>query len=72
MNQAPLPQLMALAEWRTTRFTEDSRPSHSTAVRWCKDGHVPAKRIGGKWFVCVREEVMMTGNELVDAVLKAS
>jgi hypothetical protein len=66
-----IPKLMALAEWRQSRFTDNSRPSHATAVRWCSQGHVPAKRIGGKWFVFAAEEAMMTGNELVDAVLRA-
>ncbi|SEA29446.1 Excisionase-like protein [Marinobacterium iners DSM 11526] len=63
----PIEQLMPLHEWRTQRFT--TPPSRSTVKRWCVNGHIPAKLIGGKWFVRVEEERRSTGDPLVDQVL---
>lgn len=61
-------QLMPLHEWRTVRFT--TPPSRATAVRWCENGEIPAKLIGGKWYVKFVEEMQSTGDDLVDQVLR--
>ncbi|MCP8687719.1 helix-turn-helix domain-containing protein [Marinobacterium sedimentorum] len=65
-----LEQLMPLHEWRQSRFT--TPPSAATVRRWCYQGHIPAKLIGGKWYVKVNQELASTGDELVDQVLKAT
>jgi hypothetical protein len=66
-----IPKLMALAEWSQSRFV-GTPPAETTVKRWCRDGVIPAKRIGGKWFVMVAEELRTTGDNLVDSVLKSS
>lgn len=63
-------QLMSLSEWREKRFV-GKPPSTSTVHRWIKNGDLPAKRIGGMWFVIISEEQNTTGDSLVDAVLQA-
>ena len=62
-------KLMPLSEWRVTRFT--TPPAQSTARRWAERGEIPAKLICGKWYVKVEQELLETGDCLVDQVLKA-
>lgn len=64
-------KLLALNEWRLRRF-EEPRPSRKTCNNWCNRGEIPAVRRGGLWFVDVDQEKNMSGNDLVDEVLKAS
>lgn len=63
--------LKELSAWVNSRF-EEPRPSKRTAQHWCVTGEIPAKKIGGKWFVDTSLEKLETGNELVDQVLRAS
>lgn len=37
--------------WALKYFTEESRPSEVTMRRWFRDGTVPARKIGGTWYV---------------------
>lgn len=60
-------RLMPLHEWRIKRFT--TPPGRSTVKRWCENGHIPAKLIGGRWYVRIDEELRTTGDPLVDQVL---
>lgn len=62
-------KLMPLHEWRVKRFT--TPPSPATARRWAARGEIPAKLIHGKWYVKVEQELLETGDVLVDQVLKA-
>ena len=64
-------KLLALEKWRMTRFAEP-RPSKKTVNNWCNRGDIPAQRRGNLWFIDIDEEEKMTGNELVDSILKAS
>lgn len=65
-----MPKLMPLEIWRTERFTHP--PGKSTVRKWAMRGDIPgAKKIGGSWFVDIVEEQLTTGDELVDAVLRA-
>ncbi|SEG21998.1 excisionase [Marinobacterium lutimaris] len=62
-------KLMPLHKWRKERFT--TPPAAATARRWAENGDIPAKLICGKWYVKVEQELLETGDDLVDQVLKA-
>ena len=62
-------KLMELEQWSQARF-EGKPPSPTTVRRWCREGHVPAKKIGGTWFIDLDAERRQTGNELADSVLR--
>lgn len=61
-------KLMDLDQWRRARFAGEP-PGLSTVRRWCREGELPAKKIGGTWFVDLDAERRMTGNELADEFL---
>lgn len=63
-------KLMELEQWSRARF-EGNPPSPTTMRRWCREGHVPAKKIGGTWFIDLDAERRQTGNELADSILEA-
>ncbi|SDO71024.1 Excisionase-like protein [Halomonas shengliensis] len=62
-------KLMKPEEWRKARFA-GTPPAMSTIRKWCREGTVPAKRIGGVWYIDLDAEKLMTGNELADQVLE--
>jgi hypothetical protein len=67
-NNVVIPKLMTLEKWRHERF--ETPPSKSTALRYAQNGDIPAKKIGGQWFVMLDEEINTTGSDRVDAILK--
>jgi hypothetical protein len=62
-------QLMTLKQYRAVRFARGSEPSMATLKRWVNAGTLPAKMIGGRWYVEVNREAANSGNALVDKVL---
>jgi hypothetical protein len=52
-------------------FAEGSRPAETTLRRWMQNGAVPAKKIGGTWFID-EHAWLAGGDELVQRVLEAS
>lgn len=65
-----IPQLMPLSDWARARFKRP--PTHRTLLEWCRNGDIPAKKIGGLWYVEAAREAQETGDPLVDDVLKKS
>lgn len=63
-------KLMDLDHWRKARFAGQP-PSMTTVRRWCREGHVPAKKMGGTWYIDLDAERRQTGNPLADDVLAA-
>jgi hypothetical protein len=62
---------MTPTAWLDKYFAEDSRPPEPTLRRWMQNKAVPAKKIGGSWFI--DEHAWLTaGDELVERVLEAS
>lgn len=58
--------------WLDKRFgNAKDRPSASSVRRWAEAGELPAKKIGGRWFIDIDAEMNSTGNDLVDKVLNA-
>jgi hypothetical protein len=62
-------KLMRIERYTHLRYTEDSRPSPGTVVRWIKEGLLPGRKLGHCYFVDIDKEQRMTGNPLVDRVL---
>ncbi len=63
-------KLMDLEQWRHARFA-GRPPSLTTIRRWCREGHVPGKKVGGTWYIDLDAERRQTGNALADAILEA-
>ncbi len=56
--------------WCGKYFSDGSQPPEATLRRWMQHGAVPAKKIGGSWFI--DEHAWLShGDELVERVLKA-
>lgn len=68
VDHSNLPKLMKLEAWRNARFVEPI--SKATALRYARDGVIPAKKMGGEWYVMVEEEVFSTGSGQVDEILR--
>ncbi|MCX4025145.1 helix-turn-helix domain-containing protein [Endozoicomonas sp. SM1973] len=62
------PNLLSIKDWIATRFISGA-PSISTVNRLCREGKLPATKIGNTWYIEADIEKSMTGNELVDKVL---
>lgn len=61
---------MTPSAWAEKYFAEESRPPETTLRRWMQKGDVPAKKIGGSWFID-EHEWLAGGDALVERVLKA-
>jgi hypothetical protein len=46
--------LVGLAKLNELRFPKDPRPI-TQLQRWCRNGQLPAKKIGGEWYVDLDE-----------------
>lgn len=61
---------MTPASWLEKYFAEDSRPPEPTLRRWMQNNVLPAKKIGGSWFI--DEHAWLShGDQLVERVLEA-
>lgn len=60
---------MALHEWGAETFVGDGAPFRPTLKRWAASGQIPARMIGGRWFVDLDAWEASTGDDLADAVL---
>lgn len=56
--------------WVQKYFDEDSRPAEITLMRWLRQGKIPARKVGGSWFVD-EHEWLAQGDDLVQKVLDA-
>jgi len=61
-------RLMTPSAWVRKYFAEDSHPAEGTVRKWLREGHLPARKIGGSWFVD-EHEWLADGDELVLRVL---
>lgn len=59
---------MTSSAWLDKYFAEDSRPPEPTLRRWMQIGAVPAKKIGGSWFID-EHAWLSDGDILVERVL---
>lgn len=64
-----MPKLMLLSDWSKARFLKP--PARKTMLGWCENGHVPAKKIGGQWYIEAERELTETGDPLVDEILRS-
>jgi hypothetical protein len=58
-------------EWSEKYFAEASRPPETTLRRWMQSGALPARKIGGSWFID-EHAWLAGGDDLVQRVLEAS
>lgn len=63
-------KLVDPAQFCARYFAPDSRPPESTLRRWLATGALPARKIGGSWFVD-EDAWLAGGDDLVARVLKA-
>jgi hypothetical protein len=62
--------LMTATAWAEKYFDEGSRPAEVTLMRWLRAGKLPARKVGGTWYV--DEHAWLAGDdELVRRVLEA-
>lgn len=62
--------LITPSEWATKYFSDESRPSAVTIMRWLNQGKIPGKKVGGLWYV--DEHAWVAGDDdLVQRVLEA-
>jgi len=45
--------LMLPSQFAKQYFSSDSQPSQTTLRKWLKEGHLPGKRVGKKFYVDV-------------------
>lgn len=54
--------------WAERHFDEECRPSEITVLRLLRDGKLPGRKVGGKWYI--DEPAWLAGDdELVQRVL---
>ena len=61
-------KLQPLSDWSRERFTRP--PTRNTLMKMIDLGDIPAKKMGGRWFVLVDKEANSTNDPLVDSVLQ--
>ena len=56
--------------WADKFFDHESRPAEITILRLLRDGKLPGRKVGGKWFVD-EHAWLAEGDPLVQRVLEA-
>jgi hypothetical protein len=62
--------LMKPKAWTDKYFAAGSAPPEATLQRWMARGEIPAKKVGGTWFID-EHAWLAGGDELVERVLRA-
>ncbi len=65
-------KLMTIDEYRETCYTTASKPSRRKLIRLIKDGVIHGKKHGKVYYVNIEAEDNLTGNPLVDKVLRTT
>ena len=61
---------MTAQAWVEKYFDADSRPSEVTVMRWLRGDKIPARKVGGTWYVD-EHAWLAGGDDLVRRVLEA-
>lgn len=64
--------LISLQEYRVKFFSDDSRPAYSTVRKWAATGKLPVERRGRAYYVQTDRLNQVTGNPLVDRIMRKS
>ena len=64
-------KLITIPEYLERQFTDKSAPHPFTVRRWIAKGQLRGRIIGGTYYVD-ESELVSSGNDLVDKILKAS
>ena len=62
--------MQTVDEWIETNFAEGSQPAKTTVWRWIREGKLPARRMGKRYYLTGDKTVPET--DLVDRVMKQS
>lgn len=62
--------LLTTNAWADKYFAPDSHPAELTVLRWLRDGKLPGRKVGGKWYVD-EHAWLAEGDDLVRRVLEA-
>lgn len=62
-------RLIDVHEFLDTYYSQRSRPSARTVRTWCEKRQLPARHIGGKWFIDQEAFEADEDQELIDKVL---
>jgi hypothetical protein len=62
-------KLISIQGYIKQNFDPDGAPSPITVRRWCKNGHLPAEKRGGSWYIHQKDEIQTADNPLVNMVL---
>lgn len=61
-------KLMPIPQWQAKHFAEGAAPDEMTVRRWLRNGKLPGRKVGGKWYID-EAEWLADGDELVRRVL---
>lgn len=64
-------KLLSVSEWLARYFDESSKPSERTIRRWITSGQVPARKVGGTWYID-EHRWLADDDVLVERVLSGS
>jgi hypothetical protein len=62
-------KLLSAHAWAEKYFAPESRPAEITVMRWLRSGKVPARKVGGNWYID-EHAWLADGDELVLRVLE--
>ena len=63
-------KLVPLIKWAKEIF--EVVPHTRTLQKWCANGDLPARKIGGVWYIDKDAFENSTGNDLADQILNSS
>lgn len=63
-------KLLTPTDFCRKHFGPDSQPPETTLRKWMRDGVLPARKIGGRWYID-EHAFLADGDELVARVLEA-
>ena len=64
-------KLMSVSKWIERYFVPGSEPPDSTVRRWLRQGDIPARKVGGTWFIDEEAWLETEVDVLVERIMRA-